>query len=225
MTETTATPTPEERRTRREAARSWSGYLAEENIAHVHERIVKMLTGRLYTWVANNVEQKHTAPEVRTSQKLKDDKREPSAILRTDNDLFSTNYSDSYGVWGLWTTHKTEREAWEDRKIEKTNWTYVNIEGDGTGQRDKIEVHHYNGFAEMLHWVIMPEHPQVLIEDAETAEEAMTAFFCPDCQHPWGYHTYKGCCMPVIKGTKAPKGRNDSYADTENCACQTRKDS
>src|SRR4051812_36951439 len=44
------------------------------------------------------------------------------------------------------------------------------------------------------------------------------AYYCPDCQHPWGYHSEgRGCSMPVIVGTHIPKGRDDR--PTEECKC------
>lgn len=183
MTET-ATPTPEEVRSRRERGRTWYGYLADDTVDHIVERIENLLTGRRYTFVAYNVEQVRFAhPEVRTGQRLTprghDDGKaihkhkigDPLGYAGAEEgktwESAGLSVADTYGSWGLHSSHATEADARADAEDEakRHRTTYVLIEGGRTddprdvGRRDRIEVRHFNYMnpPEMLVWVIAVE--------------------------------------------------------------------
>lgn len=191
MTET-ATPTPEEVRSRRERGRSWFGYLADDNVDHVVERISNLLTGRRYTFVAYNVEHAAFAhPEVRTGQRLSPRGHTDGRAIHkhrigdplgwageADEDRHWTSaglsVADTYGSWGLHSSHATEAEAADDWGTEKNHprrhrCTYLHIEGGRTddprdvGRSDRIEVRHFNYMnpPQMLVWVIAIEPDEV----------------------------------------------------------------
>lgn len=179
MTET-ATPTAEEVRTRREKSRSWYGYLADDTVEHVAQRISNLLTGRRYTWVSYNVEQVRFAhPTVRTGQRLTPEHATDGKALRVHHlgdprgydEGVSTSAgisaADTYGAWGIHASHATEAAARADAEdeVKRTRTTYVHIEGGcsddprDVGRNDHIEVRHYNYVnpPEMLVWVIAIE--------------------------------------------------------------------
>lgn len=162
----TTTSTPEQIRAKRETRREWYGYLADENVQHIADRIHTMLDGKCYTFVSNNVEHKSAAPEVRTGQRLTPEKharKESPRVTRIGDEqawgdgtsmFCSITCADTYGVWGIHSSHATESEAREDPRFR----TYIHIVGGlGHGGREQIEIHQKNGYDETLHWVIAPE--------------------------------------------------------------------
>lgn len=176
MTESLQTLTPEQIKARREANRTWWGYLADDNVEHVAQRIRTMLEGRRYTFVATNVEFKSTVPEVRTSQRLEPEKAVDKVSPRVHRigdldweDKPGTSCSivccDTYGVWGIHSDYATEREAREDaNKGHENRCVYVHIDGgldsEHLGRNDQIQITQWNYMSprERLQWVIAPEH-------------------------------------------------------------------
>lgn len=161
MTET-STPTREEWHRRRREAREWYGMLSIENAEDVFYRIKTLLDGRRYTWVSYNTEQPHSRPDVRTGQRL-----DPTdgVSLRLDREPLSDGRPwahiwahDTYGVWGFTSAHATEAEAYADQAAEKKTWTYVVIDGFGDGSRDHLMIEQFNGYGQLLRWVITPEY-------------------------------------------------------------------
>ena len=167
MTETQLSPA--EFQERRKSRHHWYGYLADENVEHVADRIRTMLGGSTYTFVANNVEQKSAVPEVRTSQRLTPEKtlsKQSPRVSRigdeqnfggetTISDWCGISCADTYGSWGIHAPHTTEAEARADER----HSTFLSIYGGlgENGSRERIEIHHRNGYGEMLHWVIAVE--------------------------------------------------------------------
>lgn len=157
MSNNIATPATQRRR------RTWYGCFAVENMDEITDRIRNLIgAGQPYTFVANNVAHIHSHPHVRTSQQVDTHNGNPitAKVSKLDNDtpFAHISVSDSYGAWGISTTHQTRADA-EAAKIH----TYVMIEGGvdefGVGGRDRIEITQTNGYGETLHWVIAPEHP------------------------------------------------------------------
>jgi hypothetical protein len=160
MTDTT----PDAIRARRLVARDWHGYLTFDNASHVFGRILSMLERRRYTWVAVNTAMTRATPDMRTGQHL-----DPSgsmggksgdltfAKLEDGRPWAHMMFHDTYGVWGIDTTYRTEAEARQAERDGAKNVTYVDIDGDGTGRNDKIEIRQYNGYGEQLIWLVMPE--------------------------------------------------------------------
>lgn len=173
-------PTPEQIRTRREVRRTWFGYLADDNVEHVAQRIFNLLHGRRYTFASTNVEMKHTPPDVRTGQRLcpenHDAKQSPKVTRIGDRLSWGegvANYchitcADTYGSWGIHSSFATEAEAYAAARDDSRSWqtTYVLIEGgshpdDTGGRRDRIEIRQTNGYKETLWWVIIPEPEEI----------------------------------------------------------------
>lgn len=148
----TTTEQPAWRPISREQRRTWYGYLAHDNAAHVRDRVERMLTGRPYTFVAVNAALWRTPPEVRTSQWLTKVHLDPGHVW----------CADSYGVWGVSSDYRTEEQARKAADKGAEDVIYVHIDGDGTGKKDRIEIRQYNLMSprELLHWVVMPEHPE-----------------------------------------------------------------
>lgn len=203
MTET-QTPTAEESRTaRRESRRTWYGYLSDETVEHIAERIRNLLTGRRYTFVSLNTTQTRTMPEVRTGQRMTPEKhvrREAVSVHRIGEPLdyagaepdkawesCGLSVADTYGVWGMHASHATEADAYKDSADpEKAHRaTYVTIEGGRSddprdvGRRDRIEVIQYNGLnpPERLHWVIAIEPPPDVRTEADRIAGEVWAWF------------------------------------------------
>lgn len=156
MAETKATkpPTPEQMRVARESRRTWYGYLAEDNAPHLRDRIDRMLRDRPYTFVSTNADMRTIPPEVRTTQRLAKPPQvaDPGHIVCVD----------SRYAWGISSSYSTEEEAYKAASEGAQDVTYVHIEGDGTGDRDRIEIRMWNLMnpRELLHWVVVPEHPE-----------------------------------------------------------------
>jgi hypothetical protein len=50
-----------------------------------------------------------------------------------------------------------------------------------------------------------------------THKKLLDEKYCPECQHPWDYHTEGGCAMPVTPGTHTPVTRNSGARERCNC--------
>lgn len=168
--ETQPAPTAEEVAARRLARHTWYGYLAGDTIDQIEQRIRKLIgDGQRYTWVSYNTTQPHTFPDVRTGQRVEPGKATDRQAIKVSKDdgFVHLTVVDTYGVWGMYSTHATEADARKAAEDEK-DWsvTYVAVEGWGQGGRDRIEISQYNGYGEVLHWVISPEY----LNRDETAE-------------------------------------------------------
>jgi hypothetical protein len=179
---TTEQRTPEQRTARQETMPTWYGYLADENVQHIADRIRNLLAGRRYTFASINASHAHfTGPEVRTSQELRpehtDSKTTPTVYRFGEPMTFSPGrwkscgitVADTYGAWGIHSSHATQADAYADRDAEKKTWTYVTIEGGRTPEdvsRKGIQIQQFNGPGEILHWTITPEQPARSLEEA-----------------------------------------------------------
>ena len=110
MSNDTATPATQRRR------RTWYGCFAVENMDEITDRIRNLIgAGQPYTFVANNVAHTHSHPDVRTSQQVDTHNGNPitAKVSELDNGTpFAHIFvSDSYGVWGISTTHQTRADA------------------------------------------------------------------------------------------------------------------
>ena len=126
--------------------RNWHGDVTIENIKEVASAIEKMLTGKRYTFVANNADWSNEMPQVRTSQRIEPDKVTDKRGVNVWFDekesppsLAWMNVADTYGVWGF-STSSTEKP-------------YVVFEGEHT-----IKITQKNGYGHALHWVIAVEN-------------------------------------------------------------------
>lgn len=184
-------PTDEEIQAHWQGRYTYWGYLADDNVEHVAQRIKNLLDGRGYTFVAQNASHaSHSAPEVRTSQRLKPKKniyKEAPSVYRIGEPLSwkpdeisetcGLSCSDTYGVWGIHSSFATEREARKaaDDGSTVTQTTYFVIEGgrapDDIGRNSRIEIRQYNGYGEILHWTIAPEHERRLRDDYWEVEQ------------------------------------------------------
>jgi len=125
--------------------RNWFGDVTIENIKEVASAIEKMLTGKRYTFVANNADWSNEMPQVRTSQRIEPDKATDKRGVNVWFDekespprLAWMNVADTYGVWGF-STSSTEKP-------------YVVFEGEHT-----IKIRYKNGFGDVSRWVIAVE--------------------------------------------------------------------
>ena len=55
------------------------------------------------------------------------------------------------------------------------------------------------------------------MDEPDHFEAMLAANYCPDCKHPWSYHSEAGCSMPINIETLLPvMGPNEP---SRRCAC------
>lgn len=188
MTETTGTPTDTLTDREREIheqrlrdiveANHWFGMLSIENAPAVHERLKKMLDGRRYTFVAYNTDFGHMSADVRTGQRLDPSGTRDGQALTLSTEPLSDGTPwahifahDTYGVWGIDTTHPTEAEAHDDRWHAKKTGTYLVFDGFGDQGSAKVTIEQYNGYGQKLRWIIATEY---VTREERAEQEAAT---------------------------------------------------
>lgn len=130
--------------------RDWSGMLTVENIDQVAERILRLLQGKRYTFVAFN-EIFPDRLEVRTGMRL--DPKDATngigvSVYRDESgngDFAGFNVVDSYGVWGPTTTVK------EDRYDDDFRNPYIYF------KEDRVTIAHHAPAGHKLIWVAVIE--------------------------------------------------------------------
>lgn len=132
--------------------RQWYGIMTIENVEAIAVRIKKMLTGKYYTFVANNFYSDYPRPEVHTSQQMETDPARGKDVQVWYDDkenpprFAGFHVGDTYGVWGT-STHAREddRASWEKQPYIVLDYRQIKIE-------------HYAPAGHLLIWVIMIEH-------------------------------------------------------------------
>lgn len=178
MSNQTDTPTEqqlEEWRQARLRRRTWFGYLADDTVEHIAQRMLNLLGSGPITVVTNDVDYPFAMPEVRTSQVVKPleggpCKGELFGVRRIgdeerDYQMASISWHDDNYVMGMHASHRTEHDAAADSrdesKVKRT--TYVLIEGGVTsdprdrGRRDRVEITFWSASGHKHQWVLMPE--------------------------------------------------------------------
>lgn len=133
--------------------RGWFGYLCLDNFDLVADRIRAMIgDGQPYTWVAVN-EAFGQRPEVRAGMVAEKVVVRGSSTDEGAPTLYLT-VVDTYGVWGIDTSARTEAEARDGGKL---NNVYLHFETNQWG--DKLTIEHYAPGGQRLCWVIAV-HPR-----------------------------------------------------------------
>jgi hypothetical protein len=165
----------------------------------VHERLKKMLDGRRYTFVAYNTDFGHMSADVRTGQRLDPSGTRNGQALTLSLEPLSDGRPwahimahDTYGVWGIDTTHPTEAEAHDDRWHAKKTGTYLVFDGFGDQGPAKVVIEQYNGYGQKLRWIIATEY-ETAHERAEREAEILEAakrLLAEGWQQPEPRYTY-----------------------------------
>lgn len=132
--------------------RGWWGYLCLDNFDLVADRIRSMLgDGQPYTWVAVN-EAFGLRPDVRAGMVA--EKVTVRGGADEDTPAKYLTVADTYGVWGIDTSARTEADARDGGKL---NNVYLHFETNQWG--DKLTIEHYAPAGHRMCWVIAV-HPQ-----------------------------------------------------------------
>ena len=138
--------------------RDWFGYLTTANYQAVTDGIRRLIAGKRYTWVASlspalaGERAYHHRPEVRTGMEadsIKGELRSAEGVTRPWAHIW---IHDSYGVWGISSTHASQAEA---RAASPESRTYLHFKRDRYGA--VLEIEHYAASGNHLWWVIAVE--------------------------------------------------------------------
>lgn len=142
-----------------ELDRDWFGYLTTANYQAVTERIRRLIAGKRYTWVASlspalaGEGAYHHWPEVRTGMEAD---KITSSLSPATGDLTRPRahitVCDTYGVWGIDSTHASQSAARDDDPKRRT---YLHFKADRYGR--VLEIEHYAISGNHLWWVIAVE--------------------------------------------------------------------
>lgn len=177
----------------------WYGLFSIENAEAVAARIRTMLDGKSYTFVAQNTAHSAHSLDVRAHLRANGNgmrSSDPFSLsvgpLNDGTPWAHFFVHDTYGTWGITTTHATEREARNHQSEGKTNWTYLHFEGMDNGHA-KITIEQFNGYNEKLRWVIAVEYvsrderseQEAHVIEAVAARLTLTN---PDMDNPAGWY-------------------------------------
>lgn len=125
---------------------TWAGVITESNYKEIAERILKMLTGKFYTFVTINYDMPGDHPGVRTSQWLR--KLDDGSRMEVFNE------SECYGfkVRDEWNWSVSWSDTWTDIEAKRP---HISFRSDRDSERCIIRLQ--NSYGERLCWVIAVE--------------------------------------------------------------------